>query len=254
MQELKEKIKNNKFAIGSWITIGDTSIAEIMAKAGFEWLAVDMEHTAITLREAQELIRVIDLCGSAPLVRVSENDPTVIKRAMDAGAHGVIVPMVNTAGDAIKAVNAVRYPPLGTRGVGLGRAQGYGLAFEKYRKWVNTKSVVIVQIEHIEAIDNLEEILDAEGVDGSMIGPYDLSGSLGHPGEFERKEVKEAIRRYEKICKKMNKPMGFHIIQPDPKKILKYKSRGYSFLPASLDTLYLGLSCKALLEKVKTKK
>src|SRR3990172_4566597 len=108
MVNLKEKLKQNKLTIGSWITIGNSSIAEIMAKSGFDWLTVDMEHSAITLHQAQQLIQVIELCGVLPLVRVDENNPTLIKRVMDAGAHGVIVPMVNTKEEANNAVNAVK--------------------------------------------------------------------------------------------------------------------------------------------------
>src|SRR3990172_12592200 len=124
MVNLKEKLKQNKLTIGSWITIGNSSIAEIMAKAGFDWLTVDMEHSAITLHQAQQLIQIIELSGVVPLVRVGENSPNLIKRVMDAGAYGVIVPMVNSKEDAEKAVNAVKYPPVGNRGVGLARAQG----------------------------------------------------------------------------------------------------------------------------------
>src|SRR3989304_8512061 len=157
--KLKEKLQNGEVSIGSWITIGNPSIAEIMAKSGFDWLTVDMEHSAITLDLAQQLIQVIELCGVAPLVRVGENNATMIKRVMDAGSHGVIVPMVNSKDDAINAVNAVKYPPTGKRGVGLARAQGYGVAFDKYKEWVDRDSIVIVQIEHIKAVENLEEIL-----------------------------------------------------------------------------------------------
>ncbi len=210
--ELKAKLYDKRISVGSWITLGHPAIAEIMAKAGFDWLVVDLEHSVITIREAGELIRVIELCSVLPLVRLSANDPVQIKRVMDAGAHGIIVPMVNTREDAIKAVNAVKYPPIGTRGVGLARAQGYGFEFEKYRNWVNNESIVIVQIEHIDAINNLEDILIVDGVDGSIIGPYGLSGSMRCPGEFDRQEIKQALLRYEDTCKKMNKPMGFHVV------------------------------------------
>lgn len=250
---LKKKLQQHKPTIGSWITVGDPSVAEIMAQAGFDWLAVDLEHSAITFREAQDLIRVIELYGVAPLVRVAANDATLIKHAMDAGAHGVIVPMVNTRQDAMRAVAAVKYPPAGTRGVGLGRAQGYGMAFEKYKKWAEKNSVVIVQIEHIEAIRNLEEILSVKGVDGSMIGPYDLSGSLGHPGEFERKDVRDAIERYEAVCKKMKKLMGYHVVQLDVEKAREFLAKGYTFLPVCLDSLFLALHCKKVLEGLKRK-
>src|SRR5512136_2475206 len=152
---LKQKLRKRALTIGSWITLGHPAIAEIMAKAGFDWLTIDLEHSAITLDQTQQLIQVIELCGVTPLVRVGENGPYLIKRVMDAGAHGVIVPMVNTAEEAKRAVDAVKYPPEGRRGVGLGRAQGYGFEFEKYRDWSREKSVVIVQIEHIDAINNL---------------------------------------------------------------------------------------------------
>lgn len=218
-----------------------------MAKAGFDWLVVDMEHSAIGLPQAQQLIRIIELAGCVPLVRLSENNPCYIKRVMDAGAHGVIVPMVNGRQDAVNAVKAVRYPPLGTRGVGLARAQDYGFDFDNYKKWVEKESIVIVQIEHINAIENLEHILNTSGVDGSIIGPYDLSGSLGCPGQFETPEVKAALREYEDICRKMKKPMGFHVVQPEPKLATSYKKKGYSFLAIGLDTLYLGTKCKEII-------
>ena len=121
---LKTKLKNNELTIGSWITLGNSSVAEIMAQAGFEWLTIDMEHSVITLDIAQQLIQVIGGYGVVPLVRVGENNPNLIKRVMDAGAYGVIVP-INTKEDAKAAVNAVKYPPIGTRGVGLARVQGY---------------------------------------------------------------------------------------------------------------------------------
>lgn len=254
MLSLKEKIRRNIPTLGSWITIGDPSVAEIMANAGFDWLTIDMEHSSITTDQAQQLIRVIERCGVTPLVRVGANDPLIIKRVMDAGAHGVIVPMVNTREDAVRAVAAVKYPPVGTRGVGLARAQGYGMDFERYKKWADKGSIIIVQIEHIQAIRNLEKILSVKGVDGSMIGPYDLSGSLGHPGEFERNDVQEAIAQYEVISKKMKKPMGFHVVQPDTEKAREYLSKGYAFLPVSLDTLYLALHMKEVLKKLKAKK
>jgi 2-dehydro-3-deoxyglucarate aldolase len=241
-----------KVSIGSWITLADTAIAEMMSKSGFEWLAVDMEHSAITLDKAQDLIRVIELSGVIPLVRVGKNDPLVIKRVMDAGAHGVIVPMVNNRQDAENAVAAVKYPPLGKRGVGLARSQGYGLEFEKYKKWVGTGSKVIVQIEHIDAIENLEEILTVEGVNVSIIGPYDLSASMGYPGEFSRKEVRRAISRYVEVCDSLNKPAGFHVIPPDAKEVLTKKREGFRFIAFSLDTLFLGIKIKEEFKKIKS--
>jgi 2-dehydro-3-deoxyglucarate aldolase len=248
---LKQKLKNNILTIGSWITVGHPAIAEIMAQSGFDWLTVDMEHSAITLTEAQQLIQVIELSGCVPLVRVGSNDPNLIKRVMDAGSHGVIVPMVNSAEDAEAAVKAVKYPPVGTRGVGLARAQGYGVDFENYKSWVEQESIVIVQIEHIEAVRNIEEILQTEGVDGFIIGPYDLSGSLGMPGEFNEPEVHEALETVKKAAKKMGIISGFHVVPPELSQLNGKIDEGYRFVAYSLDSLFLAETCLRDLAKIK---
>ncbi len=248
---LKAKLKDSQLTIGSWITLADTAVAEIMANSGFDWLTVDMEHSVITLDKVQELIRVIGLCGIPALVRVGENNQNLIKRVMDAGAHGVIVPMVNSKEDALRAVNSVKYPPFGSRGVGLARAQGYGFCFNEYKKWLQAESVVIVQIEHIEAVENLEEILSVNGVDGFIVGPYDLSGSLGKPGDFKDTKMQEALREIIRVANKLKKPAGFHVIMPCEKDLLKKIKEGYKFLGFSLDTIYLGQSCIQKLSGVK---
>ncbi|MBP7055367.1 MAG: 2,4-dihydroxyhept-2-ene-1,7-dioic acid aldolase [Candidatus Omnitrophica bacterium] len=241
---LKARLRSGKLTIGSWITIGNLSVAEIMARAGFDWLAIDMEHSAITLDKAQELIQVIGLCGTPALVRVGENDPVVIKRVMDAGAQGVIVPMINSARDALAAVRAVKYPPMGTRGVGLARAQGYGLGFSAYAGWVNRGSIVIAQIEHITAVDNLDEILAVDGIDAFIVGPYDLSASMGIPGKFEDLRVKNALSRIMRTAKVHKAVAGFHVIPPNAKEVLKKVREGYRFVGFSLDTLFLGAKCR----------
>lgn len=251
MNSLKEKLQKNELTIGSWITLGHPAIGEIMAQAGFDWLTIDMEHSAIDLGEAQALMQVISLSGCAPLVRVGDNDPYLIKRVMDAGAYGVIVPMVNTKDEAVRAVEAVKYPPSGKRGVGLGRAQWYGLEFQKYKEWVHRESVVIVQIEHIQAVRNLEAILGVKGVDGFIVGPYDLSGSLGVPGEFDNQKVKTALARVIKIAKRMKKTAGFHVVSPDPALFKSKFHEGYRFLAFGLDTLFLGENVKKLMKEIR---
>jgi len=233
--DLKQNLKNSEATIGSWITLSHPGIAEIMAKAGFDWLVVDLEHSVITIREAEELIRVIDLCGVTPLVRVSSNDPIQIKRVMDAGAHGVIVPMINSANEAERVVSAIKYPPQGTRSVGLARAQGYGNNFEEYLKWAKKDSIVIVQIEHIDAVKNLESILSVKEVDGFIVGPYDLSGSLGIPGQFDHPLMIDTMQRILSLGKKLNKAPGVHITEPNIDELKQRKIEGYKFIGYSLD-------------------
>ena len=248
---LKDKIKNQKLTLGSWITIGSPAVAEVMARSGFEWLTIDMEHSAITLDIAQDLIRIIELNDCIPLVRVPENNPYIIKRVMDAGAHGVIVPMVNSKQDAQRAVKSVRYPPDGFRGVGLARAQDYGFDFEGYKKWLEKESIVIVQIEHIDAVKNLKEILSTKGIDGFIVGPYDISGSMGIPGNFENVQFKKQIKKIMEISKEMKKTAGFHVIPPEINETKKFIKQGYRFIAVSLDTLYLGNICRKITKNIK---
>jgi 2-dehydro-3-deoxyglucarate aldolase len=248
---LKQKLRQNKTTFGSWITIGNPIVAEIMAKSGFDWLTIDMEHSSITLDIAQDLIRIIELCGCIPLVRVNKNEPHIIKQAMDAGSYGVIIPMVNTKEEAEKAVNSVRYPPDGFRGVGLARAQDYGFNFEEYKKWLKNESIVIVQIEHVKAIENLKSILSTEGVDGLIVGPYDISGSMGKPGNFQNQEFKENISEIMKIARDLKKPAGFHVIPPDLEETKKIMNLGYKFIAISLDSLFLGTIPRTILKKLR---
>jgi 2-dehydro-3-deoxyglucarate aldolase len=226
--------------IGSWITLNHPSIAEIMADAGFDWLCVDMEHSVTDYFEAQQLILSIQSKGLKAFVRVGENNTRIIKRVLDAGADGIIVPSVNSAAEAKKAVDAVKYPPFGKRGVGLARAQSYGFGFEKYRDGASKDIKLICQIEHINAIRELDAIIQTEGVDGTFIGPYDLSGSMGKPGQWDEPDVKEALLVYEATVKKYDKWVGFHVIQPDYQLVNEKIAKGYNFIAFSLDVLFLG--------------
>ena len=257
LQELREpylvKRKSilQELSIGSWIQIGHPSVGEIMASTGFDWLAVDLEHSAITMREAEDLIRVIDLKGVVPLVRISSNNSEQIKRVMDAGAHGVIVPMVKTAVEAECAVKAVKYPPEGERSIGLARAQGYGTKFSEYFEWKQTGSMVVVQIEHIKAVDNLQEILSVPGVDAYIVGPYDLTGSLGIPGDFEAQAYNEAIHEIQRISQKLQVPGGIHIVEPDPKALDQAVRSGNQFIAYGVDTRMLDTVCRGGLDTLK---
>jgi 2-dehydro-3-deoxyglucarate aldolase len=236
----RSRLHTGESLIGSWLTIGSTTTAEIMAHAMFDWLTIDMEHSSIELGTAQEMIRVVDHCGVTPLVRVGHNQPNIIKRVMDAGATGVIVPMVNSPAEAEQAVASVKYPPRGFRGVGLARAQQYGFGFDEYQKWNDENSVVIVQVEHIDSVTNLESILDVDGVDGFIVGPYDLSGSLGAPGKFDHPDVVEALAEVRRVAGLREVAAGFHVVQPDPQALQAKRDQGYRFLAYGLDSLFLG--------------
>ena len=251
--KLKARLRRRQMAVGSWITLAHPAIAEILARAGFDWVAIDLEHSVITIREAGELIRVIDLCGCEPLVRLTSNDSDQIKRVMDAGAHGVIVPSVNSAAEAQKAVESVYYAPRGRRGVGLARAQGYGTRFASYRAWLKSNAVVIVMIEHEQAVRRIDAILSVDGVDGYLIGPYDLSSSLGVPGQLDHPKVLAAMHRVQQSAQKLKKPGGLHIVEPDPAALRDKARAGFKFLSYSLDTRMLDVSARSGLEILKRK-
>jgi len=237
---LKEKLNTKSLTIGSWITIGHPSVAEILASAGFEWLVIDMEHTSIDYYQTHILISVIQGLGLQALVRVGENSELIIKRALDMGADGIIVPMVTNEKDATKAVSACRYSPEGVRGVGLFRAQKYGIGFEEYKEHKLKDIVVIAQIEHINALKNIEAIGSVDGIDGLIIGPYDLSSSMGYPGEYDRDDVQNVISEVQKKSRDIGISFGFHVIESDPEQILKKINQGCNFLAYSIDFFFLG--------------
>jgi len=190
------------------------------------------------------MIRIIDLAGVSPLVRLTSNDGNQIKRVMDSGAHGIIVPMVKTKGDAEQAVSSVYYPPKGIRGVGLARAQHYGIGFHEYRDWLEENAIIIVQIEHIDAVNNLEDILSVDGVDGYIIGPYDLSASLGVSGEFNHSSMIEAMNEIYRVATTLGKYGGIHIVEPDTDLLKQSVLEGFTFLAYSVDFRMLDVSAR----------
>ena len=190
-------------SIGTWLSLYSEAIAEVLVNAGYEWVTIDLEHSAITIDQAEKLIRVIDLAGAKPYVRVSSNDEVQIKRVLDAGAKGIIVPMVEYKEDVLAAINATNYPPKGRRGMGLARAQGYGEAKAKNHYIHNTshQTELYIQIESEAALHHLDDMF-SQDIDGYMIGPYDLSASMGMPGDFSNQAF---IKAEESILEKARK-------------------------------------------------
>ncbi len=248
---LKKALAAHEVTIGTWMTLSTPAIAEIMVRSGFEWVVVDLEHSVTTISEAGELIRVIDLAGSTPLVRVTSNSPDQIKRVMDAGAHGVLIPMVNSRQDAEVAVQSLYYPLRGRRGVGLGRAHEYGAKFDDYCRWLECDAVLIVQIEDAEAVQNLEAILSVDGVDAYIIGPYDLSASLGIPGEFDHPRMHKVFEEIKRVAARAGKPGGVHVVEPDPVQLRARIDEGFRFLAYSVDIRMLDRACRDGLREVR---
>jgi 2-dehydro-3-deoxyglucarate aldolase len=246
--EIKEKIRAGRPSIGSWMSMAHPSIAEILAMAGYDWVVIETEHTAIDVSEVLRMIIAIEQRGSIPLVRLAWNDPIQAKAVLDSGAAGVLVPSINSRADAELAVRMTKYPPLGFRGVGLARAHGYGANFDAYIKNANTDGLLILQIEHIDAVNSIDEILSVEGVDGVFIGPYDLSMSLGVPGELSHPRVIEAQNTVLEATLAHGLIAGIHLVHPDTalNDCQQAIKMGYSFIALGTDILFLGNSARAL--------
>ncbi len=246
-------IVNKQFSLGSWIQMPDPFSAEIMAKAGFDWLAIDLEHGFINLDGAFRLIQTIDNAGALPLVRLHENDPSTIRRVMDAGAGGVIVPMINTAEEAERVVEAVKYSPEGKRSFGLGRAHKFGLNFDTYIHDINQTSIIVIQIEHKDALANLDTILTVPGIDAIVIGPYDLSGSMGIPGKFDDPAFSSAVTQIINKVKKSPIALGIHIVHPSEQDLNERIRQGFTFIAYGMDTIFLQNGARNAVHEARSK-
>ncbi len=246
--KIKQTFKEGKVSIGSWISMAHVSIAEILASAGYDWVVVETEHTAIDVSEVLRLIIAIERHGATPLVRLAWNDPIQAKAVLDSGAAGVLVPMVNSKTEAELAVQSVKFPPLGSRGVGLARAQGYGLTFDEYVKNANRDGLLMLQIEHIDAVNNIDEILSVPGIDGTFIGPYDLSLSMGLPGQLNHPDIQAAKQQVLEATKAHGLAPGIHLVHPDTaaEDLGEYVALGYQFIALGTDILFLGDNCRTL--------
>lgn len=242
--------------IGSWINSISPVIAEIMSSAEFDFLVVDAEHSATDVSQAQSIFQAIKAGNPSciPMVRLPGNTYSETKRYLDAGAMGVIAPLINTGREAAELVRAVKYPPLGERGVGFGRSHGYGFEFNEYMERANMDTFVCVQIEHIQAIKNLDAIFSIEGIDAAFIGPYDLSASMGISAQFNHPKYIEAYKRILEKCNEHKILPGIHVINPDYEAAKQKINEGFRMIAYSLDITILGTHCREALIKFKKDK
>jgi 2-dehydro-3-deoxyglucarate aldolase len=238
---LRQSLAANQTSVGSWMQIPDASVAEIMGQAGYDWVAVDMEHGTFALNQLPDIFRALELGGTLPLVRLAQGHPKDCKEALDAGAGGVIVPMVETAAQLTIVRDACRWPPSGTRGVGFSRANLFGKYFETYREEAQAP-LLVAMIEHWRAVENLENILAVEGLDAVLIGPYDLSASMGLTAEFNEPKFVEAMERILIACKNTAVPCGVHVVMPDVDLLERRIQEGYRFIAFSIDAVFLNTS------------
>lgn len=240
---VKAKLRQGKVSLGTWMQIGHPAIAEILAQVGFDWIALDMEHSDMSVRDFTDAARGMQgrgmQVGPIPLARVRENDTLAIRQVLDSGAWGVIVPLVNSAEEAKRAIQAAKFPPEGIRGTAFFRGNDYGLSFTEYMQHANQEGLVMVMIETKEAVESIEAILQVEGVDGVFIGPYDLSLSYGIPGKLSDPIMTEARKKVLEACQEAGKAAGIHMVQSDKASLQAAITEGFTFIGLSMDTLFL---------------
>jgi len=238
--KIRKKLRDGGNSIGSWIQIPHSSIAEIMGQSGYDWVAVDMEHGAVSVHQLPDLCRALELGNTLPLVRLAQGYTKDCKQALDAGAGGVIVPMIETAEQLNKVRSDVQWPPAGKRGVAFSRANLFGKNFESYMNEAQ-EPLLIAMIENMKAIDNLDAILKVDGLDAILIGPYDLSASMGLTAQFEDPKFIAAMANIKNKADNFNIPCGVHVVAPSPEELNAKLANGYRFIAYSIDSVFLSV-------------
>ena len=236
--DIRKKLNNGGVSVGSWMQIPHSSIAEIMGQSNYDWVAVDMEHGAISVHQLPDLFRALELGNTLPLVRLAHGHSKDCKQALDAGAGGVIVPMIKNADQLRKVRDATRWPPSGNRGVAFSRANLFGKNFNEYIKEAE-QPLLIAMIEHIDAINELDDILKVDGLDAILIGPYDLSTSMNLTAQFDHPEFAKAIRDIKSKSESANIPCGIHVVSPSVDDLKEKIDDNYRFIAYSIDSVIL---------------
>lgn len=237
ISSIREKLHNGGYSVGSWIQIPHSSIAEIMGEAGYDWVAVDLEHGAVSVHQLPDLFRALELGDTLPLARLAQGHSKDCKQALDAGAGGVIVPMVESAEQLERVRGYVQWPPAGKRGVAFSRANLFGKHFEEYIEEAQ-QPLLIAMIEHINAIDNLDAILQVRGLDAILVGPYDLSASMGLTGQFDNQKFVTALETIKHKTENAGIPCGIHVVEPSSDKLCEKLDEGYRFIAYSIDSVF----------------
>ncbi len=237
--QIRQKMKNQDVTLGSWMQLDNPSVAEIMGNAGYDWVAVDLEHGHFSVSRLPDIFRALELKGTLPFARIAQGKTKDIKQALDAGARGLIIPMVETAVMVETCISQAFYPPSGTRGVGYSRTNLFGKHFDSYAGSHAEQTLMVAQIESITGVDNLEEILAVQGLDAIIVGPYDLSGSMGITGDFDNPSFKKVLEKILSLCRAAAIPCGYHVVQPDVKLLKEKIDHGYQFIAYGIDAVFL---------------
>ncbi len=245
---VKKSLLAGNTVFGPFQGIGSVAVSEILASKGFDWILVDMEHGQIDLETAGDLFAAIKRGGPSALARVPGNDQATIKRVLDAGAMGIMVPLVNSKEEAERAVKNCLYPPLGVRGLGPGRASLYGIEMLEYAKSANAEILVMLQAEHIDAVSHIDEILSVPGIDMLFVGPFDLACSMGHMDNPGHPDVEAAIAKLLAAAQRAHVIPGIFCMGAES--AARRAKQGFKFVALGLDSFYLNAGAEAELKAI----
>lgn len=243
---IRAALRQGKAVVGTWLQLACPDVAEIMGRMGYDWAAVDMEHGAVTRGHLPDIFRALERWGTVPFVRVAEANLTQIKYALDSGARGVIFPMIESRAQLDQAIALSLYPggdefSGGRRGVGFCRANAFGLDFASHTgpKGLGQDITLVAQIEHKAALPELDAIFSHPRLDACMVGPYDLSASMGLTGQFDHPDFTAALNLIEAKAKAHGLAPGIHVVQPDANVARARIAEGYTFIAYGIDSLFL---------------
>ena len=236
---LKKKLRRRERLFAAWVSYAHPSITDTFARAGFDFIAIDMEHSTITVEQAQRIIAACQSEGVPCLPRPVSHSNDWFKPLLESGADGLLVQMVSTPEDVAAIIGHLKYPPVGNRSYGLNRAQAYGFDFDSYIQSWNDTSSFIIQVESIQAVENIDKLLSFDEIDGVMVGPYDISGSLGVPGQTSHPLVIEASRKVIAACERFGKSCGTQVTDASEESVQALFDLGYTYAILSSDLFVL---------------
>ncbi|MFE1747507.1 HpcH/HpaI aldolase/citrate lyase family protein [Coleofasciculus sp. H7-2] len=249
--QLKRKLKRGEVVLGPFINCAYPAFIEICGHAGFDFAVIDMEHGALNTLVAEDLCRAADCVGLAPIVRIRKNDTPQIQRALDIGSAGVQVPQIETQSDAADVVRGAKYSPLGSRGLSFyTRAGVYAAAGTQITNQLNEESLIVIHVEGIRGVENIEEIVSVPHIDVIFLGPYDLSQSLGIPGQVQDSRVLELMQKCVTTIRNAGKSAGTFADNPETAK--QWIDAGVQYIALGVDVGIFLRACEALVKAVRT--
>lgn len=236
---LRARLRGRERTFAAWTSLGHPQITEMFCRADVDFVGIDIEHSTISVEQSRDIITAAQGSGSLCLPRVPSHEAAFMRRLLDSGADGIIVPTVESAEQVDTIVAAVKYPPVGRRGFGVARAHGYGHDFDRYTADWNATGSIVVQIETIAGVEAAEEIAAHPEVDAVIVGPYDISGSLGIPGRIDDPAVREAAQRVVDVCARLGKGCGTQIVEPDAASVAEAFDDGFTLVLLASDVFLM---------------